>query len=397
MSTWEFLRHLGPLTVMSSIVIAGLGLVALVTIVALRFVRRGATRFWLAPALVSAMLIPTVAGVGFAAQGVRNVAELAGRLGSGVALAAGLVESQVPLLVGLASTALVACAAVALVAFCTTKGPSPESPALGGGAAAAGALGVGLIVALALLLELGSLASALDNPQRTLAYATVLTWIAGGLLALLLVALLVSAATAPATPAPGLVKLVAFLVPSGIALGSTVLGVAGVGYTHYAMQRVMAGEVPAPMGSLAAELPPPPEQLPVPAEATPPPPPPPPPPPRPRRRDVRPPSPAAAPRAQSPPRPVRVGGNIKEPRKLKNVNPVYPDIAKQARVQGIVILECVIGPRGDVTEVRVLRGIPLLDQAAIDAVKQWVYTPTLLNGLPVPVIMTVTVNFSLGG
>ena len=92
-----------------------------------------------------------------------------------------------------------------------------------------------------------------------------------------------------------------------------------------------------------------------------------------------------------------MGGNIKEPRKLKNVNPVYPDIAKQARVQGIVILECVIGSLGDVTEVRVLRGIPLLDQAAIDAVKQWVYTPTLLNGLPVPVIMTVTVNFSLGG
>ena len=92
-----------------------------------------------------------------------------------------------------------------------------------------------------------------------------------------------------------------------------------------------------------------------------------------------------------------MGGNIKEPRKLKTVSPVYPDIAKQARVQGIVILECVIGPRGDVTEVRVLRGIPLLDQAAIDAVKQWVYTPTLLNGLPVPVIMTVTVNFSLGG
>jgi len=84
------------------------------------------------------------------------------------------------------------------------------------------------------------------------------------------------------------------------------------------------------------------------------------------------------------------------PGKLKNLNPVYPDIAKQARVQGIVILECVIGPRGDVTKVRVLRGIPLLDQAAITAVKQWVYTPTLMNGVPVPVVMTVTVNFRLG-
>jgi len=92
---------------------------------------------------------------------------------------------------------------------------------------------------------------------------------------------------------------------------------------------------------------------------------------------------------------VRVGGQIKEPKKLKTVNPTYPDIAKQARVQGVVILECTISPQGKVTEVKVLRGIPLLDQAAVDAVKQWVYTPTLLNGVPVPVIMTVTVNFKL--
>ncbi len=93
--------------------------------------------------------------------------------------------------------------------------------------------------------------------------------------------------------------------------------------------------------------------------------------------------------------PVRVGGQIKEPKKLKNVPPVYPEIATQARVQGVVILECTISPQGKVTDVKVLRGIPLLDQAAIDAVKQWVYTPTLLNGVPVPVIMTVTVNFKL--
>lgn len=92
---------------------------------------------------------------------------------------------------------------------------------------------------------------------------------------------------------------------------------------------------------------------------------------------------------------VRVGGQIKEPKKLKSVNPVYPDIAKQARVQGVVILEATISPQGKVNDVKVLRGIPLLDQAAVDAVKQWVYTPTLLNGVPVPVIMTVTVNFKL--
>ena len=92
-----------------------------------------------------------------------------------------------------------------------------------------------------------------------------------------------------------------------------------------------------------------------------------------------------------------IGVNTKtaEPKKLKNVNPSYPDIAKQARVQGVVILECTISPQGKVTDVKVLRGIPLLDAAAIEAVKQWVYSPTLLNGVPVPVIMTVTVNFRL--
>jgi protein TonB len=101
------------------------------------------------------------------------------------------------------------------------------------------------------------------------------------------------------------------------------------------------------------------------------------------------------PDAPPPMQAVRVGGQIKEPKKLKNVNPVYPDIAKQARVQGVVILECTISPQGKVTDVKVLRGIPLLDAAAMEAVKQWVYTPTLLNGVPVPVIMTVTVNFRL--
>jgi protein TonB len=64
-------------------------------------------------------------------------------------------------------------------------------------------------------------------------------------------------------------------------------------------------------------------------------------------------------------------------------------------VQGVVILEAIIGPAGAVTEVKVLRSVPLLDDAAIAAVSQWQYTPTLLNGVPVPIIMTVTVNFTL--
>jgi periplasmic protein TonB len=92
--------------------------------------------------------------------------------------------------------------------------------------------------------------------------------------------------------------------------------------------------------------------------------------------------------------PVRVGGQIKEPTKLKHVAPDYPDLALQARVKGVVIVEALIGPDGRVNEVTVLQGVPLLDQAAVKAVRQWVYTPTLLNGIPVPVIMTVTLRFN---
>jgi protein TonB len=93
--------------------------------------------------------------------------------------------------------------------------------------------------------------------------------------------------------------------------------------------------------------------------------------------------------------PVRVGGNIKAPVKTRDVRPVYPSIAQSARVQGMVIIEAIIGPNGKVQDAKVLRSIPLLDQAALEAVKQWEFTPTLLNGVPVPVIMTVTVNFTL--
>jgi protein TonB len=92
---------------------------------------------------------------------------------------------------------------------------------------------------------------------------------------------------------------------------------------------------------------------------------------------------------------VRVGGNIQAPKKTHDARPVYPPIAQSARVQGIVIIEATIGPSGKVESAKVLRSIPLLDQAALDAVKQWVFTPTLLNGVPVPVIMTVTVQFTL--
>jgi len=128
--------------------------------------------------------------------------------------------------------------------------------------------------------------------------------------------------------------------------------------------------------------------------------PPPPPPPQPRETAAR--SQPGSEPEPSPTRPtkvatapVRIGGTIKEPRKTRQVNPVYPQEAITARVQGVVILECTISPEGKVVAVRTLRSIPLLEAAAVEAVKQWEYTPTLLNGVPVPVIMTVTVKFKL--
>jgi TonB family protein len=97
----------------------------------------------------------------------------------------------------------------------------------------------------------------------------------------------------------------------------------------------------------------------------------------------------------TPPDTVRVGGDIKEPKKIKHVAPVYPDLAQASKVQGVVILEVLVDQNGAVADARVLRSVALLDQAAVDAVMQWRFTPTLLNGNPVSVVMTVTVNFTL--
>jgi TonB family protein len=98
---------------------------------------------------------------------------------------------------------------------------------------------------------------------------------------------------------------------------------------------------------------------------------------------------------EAPPGTLRVGGNIKTPTKILDVRPVYPALAQSARVSGMVIAEILVGTDGAVQDARILRSIPLLDQAALDAVRQWQFTPTLLNGVPTPVIMTVTVNFTL--
>jgi TonB family protein len=91
--------------------------------------------------------------------------------------------------------------------------------------------------------------------------------------------------------------------------------------------------------------------------------------------------------------PVRVGSRIATPRKIHDVAPVLPDLARRAGVRGMVVLELTVGADGAVTNATVLRSIPLLDQTALDAARQWRYEPTLVNDQPVPIILTATVIF----
>jgi periplasmic protein TonB len=93
--------------------------------------------------------------------------------------------------------------------------------------------------------------------------------------------------------------------------------------------------------------------------------------------------------------PYRTGGVIQQPRRITDVAPVYPMPARLTRVEGVVIIEAIISTTGEVQDARILKSVPLLDQAALAAVRQWRYTPSLLNGIPVPVVFTVTVVFKL--
>ncbi len=93
--------------------------------------------------------------------------------------------------------------------------------------------------------------------------------------------------------------------------------------------------------------------------------------------------------------PIRVGGSVPQPTKTHDARPAYPAEAQMARVSGVVIVEALIDPSGSVANARILRSIPGLDEAALSAVSRWQFTPTLVNGGPVAVLMTLTVNFTL--
>jgi protein TonB len=116
--------------------------------------------------------------------------------------------------------------------------------------------------------------------------------------------------------------------------------------------------------------------------------------------EVPPPPPPPLPDAPHPPierAPARIGGELKAPALLERVDPAYPPMAARAQVQGVVILEAVVGADGRVEEVRVLRSIALLDTAAVEAVRKWRYSPLLLNGQAERFVLTVTLSFSLAG
>lgn len=98
---------------------------------------------------------------------------------------------------------------------------------------------------------------------------------------------------------------------------------------------------------------------------------------------------------QKPAGPVRMADLPVPPRKTVDVRPVYPEIARQAKKEGTVVMEAVLDTTGRVTQLRVIQSVPLLDHAAVDAVRQWRYTPTTLGGHPVAVLMTITIRFTL--
>jgi TonB family protein len=340
--------------------------------------------------VVALALLPGVVSVVLSALLFRDVLGGIAIVGSGAAaLAAGSVESLLPVWAGLACVALLSALGLLLVAAGSARGD--DQPASGGGIVGLLAAPIGVLAAFVPLAALCVLVARVNGGG--LEPAAILLWwrlavfgaavVAVGLLA----SAVASALAAPRGRAPLLAKAVPVLSLLLAGLGTIVTAAvlsAGVGrLSERAWNGApLAEQEREPEGSGAPEasdVEPPGETeaaMPPTAERS-----------RPRPAATR-----AEPLRRGA---VRVGGTIKEPRKLRNVNPSYPDIAKQARVQGVVILECTIGSDGRVQEVKVLRGIPLLDEAAVDAVRQWVYTPTLLNGVPVPVIMTVTVHFKL--
>jgi TonB family protein len=377
-------RHMSLIAMAGTLAVPAVGLLAFAGLVGLRFQRRGAARFWAFPAALALCLLPLALGVAVAGLLLRQVLVGLAPTGTGgvAAIAAGSTEALLPIVLGLGVTAALTACAFLTTALGSSKSSAPASSGLAGFALSAlslfslvflGSL-VWLFLSTVALLN-GTVADTSTAPTRL----SIVLACAFALVAATFVAALAASFFAPRGPSGIGMKLVSLtsLAHCGLLciVGLWATWARSHALAQTALTGVRDGELPEPAHtSIFAE----------PSAVAPPPQPPPP-----RVTQPEPPEEVGARQA------LRVGGAIREPRKIRNVSPAYPEMALQARVQGIVILETTIGPRGDVTAVRVLRGVPLLDQSAIDAVKQWIYEPTLLNGVPVPVIMTVTVNYKL--
>jgi len=370
-----------PLVVKGAVaVVLAVTLAAFLGLVVVRFLRRGAARFWMTPASAALVLLPAVLGAGLTAVLFRQALGMVTLTVSGgrAALAGGSAEATLPLVFGLPASAMLAAVAFLATVIGSARADSTVEPGSGRGLHL-GALVVVVLAASLVALVLGMVASVNRHPEGAPAIAVWLHVALAGAALLLLVLCALGIATAVRAargPSPASVKLLSLSILSL----SGVAALAGVWTAHGQMECLThTGLTGLPCGvapALAAEPSPSPrEGADLTAQST-----------SPSQAD------AAAPEEAAP---LRVGSAVKEPRKLKHVSPAYPEIARQARVQGVVILECTIGPDGRIEQVTVLRGIPLLDAAAIDAVRQWVYAPTLVNGVPARVIMTVTVNFKL--
>jgi TonB family protein len=358
------------LFILAALAAGGLaGVVAL----GLRFARRGEARFWLAPAYLALALVPLACGSGLTARAVRRTGEDLARFGGGEQAArAGVAEAVLPLLAGALATLGLAGFVLLLLVLGRRRDEAPAPPEARDVVrpTAAGLLGL-----LSLVLALGVFVAAralVAKAPYAVGLAGALSWSAAGFALVLLVAAFPLALAAPRGPAPRASRLLALALPVVVATGS--LAAAGVAVAFVRSGLDALAPPPIPPAALESNAPVPPT------------PPPPSDPPRAAEREA----PIARPAKRT-----RVGIDVGEPRKLVHVPPTYPPEALRARVQGTVILECTIGPDGRVTGVEVKRGAPLLDGAAREAVRQWVYEPTRLNGVPVPVVMTVTVNFEL--
>jgi protein TonB len=106
--------------------------------------------------------------------------------------------------------------------------------------------------------------------------------------------------------------------------------------------------------------------------------------------------PPPPPVAEPPAAPIRVSSAVQAARIIHRVMPVYPPLARRVSISGTVRLQAIIAVDGSIAELSVVSGHPMLIAAALDAVKQWVYRPTVLNGEPVPVDTQINVNFTLG-